>query len=68
MNEDEIKNIMLKNNYEERLVKGRMKNNEKIASKIKIEIPMGQALFPNYTTPEEIQKIYEDNKNNLISE
>jgi len=64
----EIWDIMKNNWYDENQINTWMNNNNEIAEKIKIEISMGQTLFPNYDTPPHIQEIYEKIKNDLISE
>lgn len=68
MSGDEIVNVLLGNGYEQEQIEKRIENNNKIAEEIKIDILMWQALFPNYQTPEEMKKIYDDVKDDLISE
>ncbi|MCK9467217.1 MAG: PHP domain-containing protein [Candidatus Absconditabacterales bacterium] len=68
MSGQEIFDIMVDNGYSEEQTKNWINNNNEIAKTIKIEIPMGQTLFPNYSTPPHIQELYEKVKNNLISE
>lgn len=41
-------------------------NNNKIADQIDIDLPLGDILFPNYETPENIEKLYEENKDSLV--
>jgi hypothetical protein len=41
-------------------------NNLKIANQIKLEIPLWTTLFPNYKSNKKIEKIYIENKDNLI--
>lgn len=65
---DEIKEILEWNGYSEWQIINWINNNNEIAAWVKIEIPMGQALFPNYQTPENIQKIYDKIWKKLISE
>lgn len=68
MNGDEIVNLLLANGYEQEKIEKRIENNNRIADQVKIEILMWQALFPNYQTPEDMKKIYDDAEKNLISE
>ncbi|HKL43658.1 MAG TPA: hypothetical protein VJ892_00065, partial [Candidatus Absconditabacterales bacterium] len=68
MTREEIEDILLSNGYTEGQIKERIENNNNIANNIHIEIPMGQTLFPNYQTPENIKEIYDNVKSNLISE
>jgi hypothetical protein len=68
MTGQEIWNIMKNNLYDENQINTWMGNNNEIAKNIKIKIPMGQSLFPNYNTPPHTQELYEKVKNDLISE
>jgi DNA polymerase III alpha subunit len=68
MSGQEIFAIMIDNWYNEEQTKNWINNNNEIAKTIKIEIPMGQTLFPNYSTPPHIQELYEKVKEWLISE
>ncbi len=68
MSGQEVFAIMMDNWYSEEQTKNWINNNNEIAKTIKIEIPMGQTLFPNYSTPPHIQELYEKVKEWLISE
>ncbi len=68
MSGQEVFAIMMDNWYSEEQTKNWISNNNEIAKTIKIEIPMGQTLFPNYSTPPHIQELYEKVKEWLISE
>ncbi len=68
MSGQEVFAIMIDNWYSEEQTKNWISNNNEIAKTIKIEIPMGQTLFPNYSTPPHIQELYEKVKEWLISE
>ena len=68
MSGQEVFAIMIDNWYSEEQTKNWINNNNEIAKTIKIEIPMGQTLFPNYSTPPHIQELYEKVKEWLISE
>ncbi|MCF7834480.1 PHP domain-containing protein [Candidatus Gracilibacteria bacterium] len=66
MSQEEIENVMLANGYKDSQIQDWIFNNEKIAESINYEIKLGQYLFPNYETPEDIKNIYEENKDQLI--
>ncbi len=66
MSENEITNILIKNEYSDTNIKSRIQNNYDIAQWLNIEIDLHQALFPVYQTPENIKKLYEKHKNSLI--
>ncbi|MEF2175080.1 MAG: PHP domain-containing protein [Candidatus Absconditabacteria bacterium] len=65
LNEDEVIKIMKKNNYDEEFVNSLIGNNEKVAEKINLKIPLGQLLFPKYESPEYIIKMYDKVKDGL---
>ena len=41
-------------------------NNVNLADSIDMDIALGQVLFPNYESPEDIKEIYEKSKDILI--
>jgi DNA polymerase III alpha subunit len=65
---DEIYDILVKNNYSETSIKKWIETNNEIAKKINIEIIMWQALFPVYQTPKDVQELYDNIKDSLISD
>ncbi len=65
---EDIKRISQSNWYEVSDIDDRIENTNKIAKQVKIEIPMWQALFPNYDTPAEMKKIYDKVEKKLICE
>lgn len=67
MSGQEVFAMMIDNWYSEEQAKNWINNNNEIAKTIKIEIPMGQTLFPNYSTPPHILELYGKVKNKLIS-
>ncbi|HPK27660.1 MAG TPA: PHP domain-containing protein [Candidatus Absconditabacterales bacterium] len=67
MSGQEVFAMMIDNGYSEEQTKNWINNNNEIAKTIKIEIPMGQTLFPNYSTPPHILELYGKVKNKLIS-
>ncbi len=68
MSEDEIKDILIWNWYNESDITTWMNTNWEIADRIDIKIIMGQALFPVYQTPKDVADLYESIKDSLISE
>lgn len=66
MTEDEIKEICLKNGYSEEEINHRIQNNETIANQAEVTIPFGQALFPQYESPERVQELFEQFKDTMI--
>jgi len=68
MTEEEIREICLKNGYKEEQIEQRLGNNMKISEQVKMEIKLGQALFPVYEAPEEIKELYEKYKDKMIVE
>jgi len=67
MSEEEIREILKKNNIDTETIHTLIQTNQKIADNITTEIDLNQVLFPNYETPEDIQKLYEENKENMIT-
>lgn len=67
MNEEEIIKTCKKNGYPEEDVTNYMKTNQVISDACNLEIPLWTILFPKYESPEEIKKLYEANKDSLIS-
>jgi len=68
MNEDEIRKILENNWFEKNIITTMIETNNKIADSITTEIELNQALFPNYETPEDIKKIYDEHKDKLITQ
>lgn len=65
--EEELKEMMInKNGYEASLVETMLTNNQLLADRINIEIPLGNILFPNYSSDEEIAKLYNTHQEQLI--
>lgn len=65
LSEEEVMKIMKKNHYDEEFVKLLIGNNEKVADKINLKIPLWQLLFPKYESPEYIVKMYDKVKDEL---
>ena len=68
MGEDEIRKVCLKNGYSEQQITQWIETNLSIAEKVVTEIALGQTLFPNYASPEDIVQLYEENKEQLVVE
>jgi hypothetical protein len=45
-----------------------MSTNNEIASQVKIDILMHQALFPIYQTPDDVKQLYDNIKDSLITD
>ena len=68
MTGDEIKNVLLWNWYNSDDIDKWISTNNDIASHVNIEIKMHQSLFPVYRCPEEIESLYNNIKDSLVSE
>ena len=66
MEENEIREICKNNWYNENQINDWIENNNKIAEQINVSIKMWQSLFPNYDTPDDVQKIYDSCKDDLM--
>lgn len=66
MSEEEIRNILESNGMEKEKIQQLIETNNTIAEHIHTEIELNQSLFPNYETPDEIKKLYEENNANLV--
>ena len=68
MSEDEIMEILKKNEFDKKFIDEMIENNNEVAENITTEINLHQALFPNYDTPDDIKEIYEQAKDELVVE
>lgn len=68
MSEEEIVEILKKNKFDEQLIQKLIENNQKIVDSITLEIPLWNILFPKYESPEDIKKLYEENKDQIVSD
>lgn len=66
MTEEEIRNILTKNNIPQNTIDTLIQTNTTIADQIDVQIDLNQALFPNYETPDDIKELYEANKDTLL--
>jgi DNA polymerase III alpha subunit len=67
MTEEEIRTILINNNISDNVINKLIETNNALADQIDVSIDLNQSLFPNYETPDDVNKIYEDNKNELIT-
>lgn len=68
MSEDEIREVLKKNGFDDALIEQLFHANATLADSIVTEIDLGQALFPNYDTPDDVREIYEKIKDGLVME
>jgi DNA polymerase III alpha subunit len=54
------------NGLDKHTISQMIENNNTIAEWITTEIDLNQALFPNYETPDDVKKLYEENKDELV--
>ncbi|MEI6426651.1 MAG: PHP domain-containing protein [Candidatus Absconditabacteria bacterium] len=66
MSEEEIRAILIKNGYDDVIINDWIGNNIAIADRVHVKVKLGQTLFPNYSTPEDIRQLYDLNKEQLI--
>ena len=66
MSEDEIRAVLEKNDYSQLQIDQWIQNNVDVAERVHVKVKLGQTLFPNYDTPQEIRTLYEANKDLLI--
>ncbi len=67
--EEELINMMVeKNGYDAPLVEKMLAANVALADRCNLEIPLGNILFPNYSPDPEISRLYEENKEKLITQ
>jgi len=59
MSEEQVKEVLTKNNISANLQEELINQTHTIADKINIEVPLHQVLFPMYTVPEKYKKFYE---------
>ncbi|NOZ44689.1 MAG: PHP domain-containing protein [bacterium] len=64
--EHEIMLTMQKNGFSQEEIQSLIDTTQEIADEISIDIELWKTLFPNYQTPEDIAKLYEEYKDNLV--
>ena len=68
MSEEEIRLIHKDNWFADEKIDDLLTTAQTIADRIDIEIELGKTLFPNYDSPEHIEKMYEKYKDTLVEE
>lgn len=68
MSEADIRIVMKNNGFTDKETNLLITQNQQIADSIDIDIELWKTLFPNYETPEELKKIYEQYKDELVEE
>ena len=68
MTEQEIKTICRSNGFEDSQIQEWIENTAIVADMIDTQIDLGNTLFPNYDSPEDIVTLYTKYKDNLVEE
>lgn len=66
LSEAEVREILQKNNFPVELIDRMVDATGELVERCNAKITLWQALFPNYDTPEDIQKIYDQYKDGLV--
>lgn len=66
MTRSEVENVLTKNWYDSDQIQKMISNNLDLSEILNVEIPLGQTLFPNYESPDDIKEIYAKNKDILV--
>lgn len=66
MTEEEVVDVLKANNYSEEEIYQMISTNENLAHSLEVKIALGQSLFPNYESPDDIKDMYDKMKNMLI--
>lgn len=66
MTEEEIREILENNEFDEKIIDQLIETNNQIADHINTNIDLNQTLFPDYETPEDVKELYEKYKDTLI--
>lgn len=64
--EEEIRNTLISNWYNEQTINELINNNNSIAQEINLNIPLGEILFPIYESPQNIKELFEKNINKTV--
>jgi len=64
--EQEVIDVMTKNNYSLKQTQTFMQNNRRVADMVDINITLFEAHFPNYETPQDIMELYKKHKGSLV--
>ncbi len=66
MSEEEVVDVLKTNNYSEEEISQMISSNENLANSLEVKISLGQSLFPNYESPDDIKEMYKKMSDNLI--
>lgn len=66
LSEQEVRDILHRNWFEEKLIDTLVDATEKLAAQCHIKITLWQALFPHYDTPDDIKKLYDNCRETLV--
>lgn len=66
MTEEEISEVLITNWYTADQIEKMIANNVALADSFDVKVALGQTLFPNYESPEDVKEIYEKMKDILI--
>ncbi len=68
MNEEEIVEILVANWYTQTQIDQMIANNVSLANSFSVDVSLGQTLFPDYKSPDDIVEIYDQIKDSLIND
>lgn len=66
LSEQEVRKILSKNGLSDTVIEQLVNATGELADCCTTKITLGQALFPNFETPEEIRVLYEENRDSLV--
>ncbi len=68
LSEDEVRVILQKNDLSQELIDRLIDGTGELVERCHVKITLWQALFPNYDTPDDMKKIYDEYKDGLVVE
>lgn len=68
LSEADVKKILEKNKIPDELMESLIDNTVSVADRCHVKITLGQALFPNYETPERMKELYDTHAQNIVEE
>lgn len=66
MSEDEVRSVLQRNGYSQIQIDQWIHNNVDIAERVHVKVKLGQTLFPNYDTPQDIRTLYDAHVSSLL--
>lgn len=66
MTEEEVGEVLISNWYNSDQIQKMIATNVTLAESFQVKVALGQTLFPNYESPEDVKELYEKMKDNLI--